>query len=215
VRLWVNGKQLINQWQDQGLKEYSGQVELLAGVKYSIKLEFFQSSGDGDIKLMWSSPSTDKTIISSDYLYPVENPEVSSGFTGQYYNKIDLNTSNLGLTRTDPVIDFMWFDDDAPATGIDENYFSIRWTGEFIASFDGTYTFYVQGADDGVRLWVNNELIIDKWDDTLPKDYSGTIDLVAGEKYSIKLEYFDYYGWASARLSWKKPSGYKGLVPPL
>lgn len=70
VRLWVNGHQLVNQWQDQGASEFSGTIALSAGAKYDIALEYYQALGDARIALAWSSPSTPKQIIPTSQLYP-------------------------------------------------------------------------------------------------------------------------------------------------
>jgi hypothetical protein len=211
VKLWVNNQLLIDQWQDQGLNEYSGKIELLAGVKYPIKLKFVQTTGDADIKLLWCSPTIEKTVITGNNLYPAEIDGGGSGLTGEYFNGTTLDSTFLVLTRTDETVNFDW-NDASPATGINDDRFSIRWTGEIEAPEDGTYTFYTI-TDDGVRLTVNNRLLIDQWVDQDSIEQNGTIDLQAGKKYSIKLEYYENYGGAKARLLWKTPSGYKGIVP--
>jgi hypothetical protein len=75
-----------------------------------------------------------------------------------------------------------------------------------------TYTFYTQ-SDDGVRLWVNGKLLIDNWTDHAATQNSGTITLTAGQKYSIKMEYYENSGGAVAKLSWSSPSQAKQVIP--
>ena len=87
--------------------------------------------------------------------------------------------SNLVMTRIDPKINFNW-DNSAPGASVNADNFSVRWTGEVEAAFTETYTFYTT-TDDGVRLWVNDEQIIDKWVEQSATEWSGTIDLVAGQ----------------------------------
>ena len=69
------------------------------------------------------------------------------------------------------------------------------------ARYSEDYTFYTTG-DDGVRLWVNGQLIIDGFIDQAPTEYSGKIRLEAGQKYDIKMEYYEKRGrrTRSARL---------------
>ncbi len=68
-RLWVDGKQLVNQWKDQGPTERRGTIKLEAGKRYSIKVDFYERAGGATCELRWSSPSTPKQIIPSASLY--------------------------------------------------------------------------------------------------------------------------------------------------
>ncbi|HEX3133157.1 MAG TPA: PA14 domain-containing protein [Planctomycetota bacterium] len=80
VRLWVNGKLLVDQWQDQGTTEYSGTIALTAGTKYDIVVEYYQATGGARIALAWSNALTSKQLIPSSQLYPAG---VSSPWVGQ------------------------------------------------------------------------------------------------------------------------------------
>lgn len=60
-------------------------------------------------------------------------------------------------------------------------------------------------SDDGVRLWVNGELIIDNWTAHSPAFDTGTISLVAGQMYDIRLEYYENGGEAAVTLEWRRP----------
>lgn len=91
-----------------------------------------------------------------------------SGFSGTYYNNADL-TSPV-ISRNDSAIDFNW-GKGSPDPGVDPSTFSVRWTGYIKPTYGETYTFYAT-ADDGVRLKVNGQTIIDRWTDraSLPGD---------------------------------------------
>ena len=78
--------------------------------------------------------------------------------------------------------------------------------------FTGTYTFYTQ-SDDGVRLWVNGQQIINNWTDHAPTENSGTIALTAGQRYDIRMEFYENGGGAVARLLWSSASVPKAVVP--
>ena len=69
----------------------------------------------------------------------------------------------------------------------------------------GTYTFYTL-SDDGVRLWVNGALVVNNWTDHAPTENSGTIALTAGQRYDIRMEYYENGGGAVARLLWSAPA---------
>src|SRR5262249_802748 len=80
------------------------------------------------------------------------------------------------------------------------------------AQYSETYTFYTE-SDDGVRLWVNGQLLVDNWTDHAPTENSGTIALVAGQKYDIKMEFYENGGGAGAHLLWSSASTATQAVP--
>ena len=144
-------------------------------------------------------------------LYP-DCPDLAplaNGLQGVYFDNINL--TNLKLTRTDPTIDFDW-GSGSPDPSIGANTFSARWTGQVKPQFTETYTFYTV-SDDGIRLWINDDPVIDSWVDKSPTENSGTIALVGGLKANIKIEYYENGGGAVARLLWSSPSTPKAVVP--
>jgi cytochrome c peroxidase len=135
-----------------------------------------------------------------------EEPAVAStangGLLGSYFNNITL-TGSAALTRTE-VVDFDW-GTGTPGTGVATNNFSVRWSGSVQAPSTGTYRFRTV-SDDGVRLWVNNVQVINNWSDhSATTNTSGTVSLVAGQRYSIRMEYYEKGGQAVARLRWLRP----------
>jgi hypothetical protein len=96
-----------------------------------------------------------------------------------------------------------------PAT----NEFSIRWSGEVEAQFSEPYVFYGM-SDDGMRLWLNGQLIIDDWKTHASEEVaSAPINLVAGQHYLLRVEYFQAFSAAQATLSWSSASTPKHIVP--
>lgn len=128
---------------------------------------------------------------------------------GEYFNNMDLTDSVL--KRVDPTVNFNW-GSGAPDSQIDANTFSVRWTGFVEALHSETYTFYTV-SDDGVRLWIDGQLIIDNWTNHAPTENRGNIALEAGQSYSIKLEYYENGGGAVAQLLWSSASLAKQVIP--
>jgi len=133
----------------------------------------------------------------------------SSGFTGEYYD--NQNLTGLFATRADSSIDFTW-NTAAPLSGMGSDTFSVRWTGSTVPQFSETYTFYTV-SDDGVRLWVNGALVIDNWTDHGTGENTASVALLAGQSYSIKMEYYENGGGAVAKLHWSSPSTPRRPVP--
>ncbi|MCC5611408.1 PQQ-dependent sugar dehydrogenase [Nostoc sp. CHAB 5834] len=207
VRLWVNDQLLIDKFVNQPAREYSGAIALVAGQKYDIKLEYYDNKYNAVSQLAWSSSSQTKEIIPQSQLYSVASN--GNGLKGEYYDNIDF--TNLKQTRTDPTVNFNW-GRSTPDPSIDPETFSVRWTGKVEAKYSENYNFYTT-TDDGVRLWVNEQLLIDKFVNQPAREYSGAIALVAGQKYDIKLEYYDNKLDAVSQLAWSSSSQTKEIIP--
>jgi alpha-L-fucosidase len=115
------------------------------------------------------------------------------------------------LERVDPKIDFDWVRN-TPGAPIKEDDFNVTWTGYIQTEFTESHTFEAE-ADDGIRVWVNDRLILDQWGDgTEPLEVSpltpadGSIRLAAGRKYPIRVEYREGRQNASVHLYWRSPS---------
>lgn len=132
-----------------------------------------------------------------------------NGLLGEYFDNMDLTNSKL--KRVDGTINFTW-GRLSPNSVIQPDTFSVRWTGQVQPQYSQTYTFYT-ATDDGVRLWVNNQLIIDKWVNQSSREWSGTIALTANQKYNIRLEYFENSVDAVSKLLWSSPSRSKQVIP--
>lgn len=131
-----------------------------------------------------------------------------TGLRGEYYNGSQLE--DFVLTRVDPVIDFTWAS--TPAVGVNADNFSVVWYGEIQAQFSEMYTLYTT-SDDGVRVWVNNVKVIDNWTVHGPTENSSAVSFVAGQKYPIRIEFFESTSGALTRLSWSSSSTPKQVVP--
>lgn len=132
----------------------------------------------------------------------------SNGLLGQYYG--DKNLSLLKFTRVDSAINFDW-GDKSPSDSLSVDNFSVRWTGRVKVNKSGWYTFYV-ASDDGARLWIDNNKLIDAWYDHSLKKFSRITYLSSGF-HDIKLEYYENSGRAAVMLSWKGPGIATGIIP--
>ena len=89
---------------------------------------------------------------------------------------------------------------------------SARWTGFIEAPSSGEYTFHTF-SNDGIRLRVNDALLIEDWTDHGEKEDAGRITLTAGQRYAVRLEYFYNGGQGVSKLWWTPPGGRKEAVP--
>ena len=121
-----------------------------------------------------------------------------------YFNNQTLSGSPVGI-RAESNINNEWVYGGPTGVGVGVDNFSVRWEGTVIPPTTGAYIFSFK-ADDGVRLWVNNVLIINKWFDQSATSYSATVNLTQGQNVPIKVEYYEGDGRAAAKLSWTIPN---------
>ncbi|HLV78967.1 MAG TPA: chitobiase/beta-hexosaminidase C-terminal domain-containing protein, partial [Chthonomonadaceae bacterium] len=136
-------------------------------------------------------------------------PGNGDGLWGTYFNTINLTGGRVN--RIDPTVNFNW-NGNSPAIGIPGVNWSAMWTGKVQARCTGTYTFYTV-SDDGVRLFVNGQEIINDWTYHAPTVDTGTIHLVAGKSYAIKLEYFQGGGGSVMQLYWSDAGEGVEVIP--
>ncbi len=163
----------------------------------------YSSSNSSSIK-----PSVD---IPKSAATATPKPETGTGLMAEYYDNIDL--TKLVTTQVDKHINFFWFSGMEPAPGVkrDDSY-SVRWTGYIKPPYTGEYKFYVN-RDNGVRLWINNELVIDKWNEQYNVIDTGKIILVGNKKYDIKVEFYNNTGNGIISLWWTSILVEKSVVP--
>jgi beta-glucosidase len=149
-------------------------------------------------------PALDQVFENSEF---VTAPGGESGLKGEYFSNEDLKGAPA-LVRTDRRVHFDWGEGSfAPGQPVD--HFSVRWTGYFVPSQSGDYQFFTS-ADDGVRLYIDDERAIDDW-----QPHSQTLDssskhLEAGRAYRIRLEYFEAVGSAIVGFGVTRADAYVG-----
>lgn len=124
------------------------------------------------------------------------------GLKGEYFNGTDFNEKVA--TRIDEKIDFFWLNE-PPVSGLNPNECSVRWTGRIVAPESGTYNFSAR-VDDGIRVWVGDQLVIDNWNLNDLGIFSGQVVMEKGKSYNLRVDYFNGLIEAEVRLLWELPS---------
>lgn len=128
----------------------------------------------------------------------VPSPQSPNGLTATYFDNDNFMGNNIKVI--DPFIDYNW-GFGSPYPFINKDNFTVVWSGQIVPPKNGIYTFYAR-TDDGVRLWINDRLIINYWKHKWAWEVTGRIVLLGDKKYKIRMEYFEKFGWASASLKW-------------
>ncbi|MFZ1398817.1 MAG: PA14 domain-containing protein [Candidatus Promineifilaceae bacterium] len=201
VRLWVNNQLVIDQWREQTATSFTADVSV-GGGSVPVVMEYYERGGTAVAALNWSRISTAPS--------PAPQPPTISDWRGEYYNNDNLTGSPV-VVRNDSAIDFVWGSSSPVPNRINSDHFSVRWT-QTMNLPAGRYVF-TANSDDGVRVWVNGQQVINAWDIQNVQAFSGAINLPGGP-VEIRMEYFEYTGLAEARLSWTRTDGSGGAASP-
>ena len=155
------------------------------------------------------------SVTSLDAILTVGTLGTGTGLTGDYYTSATDGVNNFvgapTLTRTDATVNFDW-GTGSPDPLITADNFMARWHGKVQLFYSQTYTFTTR-TDDGARLWVNGQRVVDSWIPQSATDRSGTIALNANQKYDMVFEYYENTGSALAQLSWASANQAKQIIP--
>ena len=192
ARLWMDGQLLIDQWHDSGPTTYVAERHLDAG-DHRLQLEYYERVSGAEVHLWWERIETN---------FP--------DWKGEYFNNRYLQGSPV-LVRNDPRPDFNWGVSE-PAPGVPSDEFSVRWTRNQRFDETGSYRFYAR-VDDGVRVWVGGDVVINSWKNGAERVVSGTKWIDSGEEY-VKIEYYEDKGSARITVWWERESATSTPVPP-
>lgn len=169
---------------------------------------------DGRIYRGTQALTPEEVEITNFAITKFESASVSTGpgtgLTAQYFN--NENMTALAFTQEDFLVDFDW-GDGSPDELLDPDTFSARFTGGIEAPMNGAYFFYV-ASDDGARLWVDDELVVDDWSIAGYHEASGLINLSRG-RHDIRLDFVENFGPARVALFWKYPGQEKEIIPTI
>ncbi|MDX1906717.1 MAG: PQQ-dependent sugar dehydrogenase [Bacteroidia bacterium] len=142
-------------------------------------------------------------------------PGKGRGLKGEYFDGEENNPVFPGLpalTRVDTVVNFNWGQGSPDENRLGNDQFLVRWTGKVQPPLSGVYTFYTS-TDDGVRLWVNGQLLVDAWYPQGETVHAGTISLEEGRRYDLKMEFYEEGGDAVAKLLWSSEQLPRMVIP--
>ena len=169
----------------------SHNVPILQGIKNLV---------GNNVTINYSAGILDAGASASKSIYYNAKGSLVKGLKGEYFNNKTFSGTAV-YTRTDTMIDYHWATE-PNVSGMPADNFSVRWTGVVRPLKNGFYKFTVRG-DDGFRLWINNQLVIDQWVDQGATIIEKSINLTAGVDVPIKLEYFENGGSAEITFGWR------------
>jgi len=181
VRLWVDNRLVIDEWDDGSVRTMVVDLEMTKG-KHDLKLEFFEREGEARIHL-----NVEKISIQND-----------AKWTAAYWFNRTMD-SKWALVKTVDEIDFDW-GSNSPALGIPKDDFSALWSR--VVDFEpGTYRLYAR-ADDGIRVEIDGDRIIDEWHSSNASE-THTAEIELSGSHSVDVEYFERGGAAKVIFWWE------------
>ena len=195
MRVWVDEVLIIDSWTDSQVHTLTHDLFLASG-DHVVKVKYYDAGGDAVAKLSWTAVSGTA-------------PATVVNWKGEYFNNTNLSGTAV-LVRDDANISFNW-GNGSPASGLVANdQFSVRWSRSMTFA-PGRYRF-TAAADDGVRVWVNNQQLINAWYDHQAQSFSGEIDLPA-TSVPVRVEYYEHGGGAEINFSWTQLTGSSQPTP--
>ena len=187
-----------------------GSIPTTNSILYTGPFVLTKTAGLNVVAVMPGSPNSS---VASATFFNAASLGNGTGLLGQYYANTFPANPFIGspLVRTDATVNFNW-NSSSPDPSIPTNNYTVRWTGLVQPLFSETYTFSTT-TDDGTRLWVNGQELVNAWSPQSPTTWSGFIDLEAQKVYGIEMDYFQGAGGAVAQLAWSSPSTAPAIIP--
>jgi len=226
VKVFVNNTEVIDNWGLYSL-DYTisdTPIYLEAGTYYPITVEYQQMPLYAACILLWEANGVQTSIVPSSAFYVTEevydeytpeqyyNPleKAGTGFTNKFYT-VDGNGNPDELVHTEiNSIDYHW------GWGSPENLSADVFYGEMSGYLEAKYTestTLLFSVDDGIKVWLDGDLVIDEWSPHSVEEFSYTFDSVAGHKYEIRIEYIDFGLGATCAMGWEGEALDAQIIP--
>lgn len=209
VILSIDGIRVIEQWEASSLARHTGHVNLSTDA-HVIQVDYYQKDHAALMSLRWVRPDGVEEVIPSSCLFHAEDVanraqpslqvrEDSEGLRAELFN--GKNFEEHVASPLDQQIDFFW--GFGSPSKLPQDGFSIRWTGFLTPPVQGDYELIVV-SDDGIRVWLDNELIIDDWNNHYATRHVHSHKL-DNRSYPLRVEYYEADTSAMCTLRWKRP----------
>jgi hypothetical protein len=187
IRLTVDGVFLIDEWHDSSGSQYTAELYLEQG-EHTVIAEYYQHLGFANVSLTWGREDR----------FPA--------WKGEYFDGLDLQGSPV-LVRNDGQVDFDWGGSN-PTSLLTGAAFSARWTRNWVF-LAGDYRFFAL-ARDGVRMWLDDTLVIDEWHTGTDTTYAADVHNVTAGSHKVTVAFYHQAGTARVRVVWELLASYQG-----
>ena len=185
ARVYVDDQLVINDWNVGGGRTRTAQL-VLSGEK-RLRVEYFEAGGTARIQFAIN-------LVSS-----------SEAWIATYYKGKGFGSAPV-LTRGEPrsnssQLDYNW-GRGSPASVVPVDIFSARWEGTF--NFEGGDYRFNAISDDGIRVYLDGILVLDRWLNGYQDDVTNTFRSLGAGNHQIVVEYYEAHGDALVRVWWER-----------
>ena len=193
VRLWVNDRLVIDEWHGATGATYTTGAVLNG--RYTLRIDYLEVAGLASVRFAYTYSQQEPPWLASYYSgAPARGALLVTRREAGGSIQLD---RNWGFLSPDPGL--------VPPDG-----WSARWTGQFY--FDGGNYLFRARADDGVRVYLDQTLVIDAWRDGY-NDMMNRFLGVGGGSHTVTVEFYDRYGQALAQVWWYRDTSAPGVAP--
>ena len=189
MRLWVDDALLVDIWDVINPNKITLDLPLARG-EHRLRVEYVERGGSARLLVTWAEAGT----------YP--------GWKGEYFDNPDVAGEPL-IVRSDAKISFDW-GQGYPISGMPKDEFSVRWSRE-VRWAPSIYRFHAR-ADDGIRFYVDGELVMDEWHPSRGDD-EYRVDVTLTDRHVLDVQYYDQAFEAKVFFWWERLD--IGPQPPL
>ena len=208
VRVWIDGQLTLDRWSGSAgpfNQTYSTDVTLLTGL-HRIRVEYYENDNIAYVSFWWTklslptfTPTHTPTPTPTPTAYATRPLEKNNRWRAEFYPNQILSGFPTG-NGSYSSLNFNW-GSGYPVYGVPSDHFSARW--DRIVTLDGGLYRFSLEKDDGARVWVNEQLIIDHWQDCCDEGerFEAELPLIAGD-HIIRVEYYEKEGNARVKFWW-------------
>ena len=208
VRVWIDGQLTLDRWSGSAgpfNQTYSTDVTLLTGL-HRIRVEYYENDNIAYVSFWWTklslptfTPTHTPTPTPTPTAYATRPLEKNNRWRAEFYPNQILSGFPTG-SGSYSSLNFNW-GSGYPVYGVPSDHFSARW--DRIVTLDGGLYRFSLEKDDGARVWVNEQLIIDHWQDCCDEGerFEAELPLIAGD-HIIRVEYYEKEGNARVKFWW-------------
>ena len=216
ARLFIDDQPVLDDWRVGSVRELSTIRMLGSGAR--LRIEYFDENGEASISFaMTPMAALPPALPTPSAPWPSQAPDlavVQDQWRAQFFNNTDLGgrpVAAMYQPRGVYPLDMNW-GGGAPAPGVGADFWSARYEGRFYFA-PGNYDFFAV-SDDGVRVYINDILLINAWFDGY-NDRSNRFDRVGAGWHTMRVEYYERTGNANLRVWWSFAGSRQPVTGPI
>ncbi len=200
-RLYLNGEVILDEWHERAATWYAARVLPVPAGTYTIMVEYYDTGGINKIEALWQA-TTDLPAAPDANFVPAGTGQGGGGLpTGipvdmwraDYYSNRDLEGAiTFSEVLPGPYLERDWLWGFGPQNGVPDDEWSARFTTRHV--FPGGNVKFFINSDDGSRMLLNGQVIIDEWHDRAATWYTARVLPIPAGMYEITVEYYEAFG---------------------